>query len=328
MKRPRFQIVMTIVCVSILWAASAMGQEEPFPVKPINMYVGYPPGGATVITAQVTADGMKKYLNQPVVMNFKTGAVQLVLGEFLKNSKPDGYTIGYFAHQNLIAKLAKDKVDGEPVKVRLEDLDSLGAGPYSPYLLCVSRTSPWQTIEDLIAAARKSPGKLTHGEDGMWTSGHLLMELFAQKIGTSLTVIPFQGGGPAITALLGGHIDIVALSKTAFGPHIKPGGGLRPLVIFDKQRERGLPDVPTAMEKGLDITWAAWQGLRAPNGLPKSVKAKLVDAFEKTMKDPEILQTLDKLESNVVYMDPEEAQKQSVRELNLVLEVWEKANKK
>lgn len=328
MKRVGLHIVMAACCLSLLWMNIALGQEEPFPVKPINLYVGYPPGGATVITAQIAAEGMKKYLNQPVVLNFKTGAVQLVLGEFLKNSKPDGYTIGYFAHQNLIAKLAKDKVDGEPVKVRLEDLDALGAGPYSPYLLCVNRDAPWKTIEDLIAAARKAPGTLTHGEDGMWTSGHLLMELFAQKIGAPLTVIPFQGGGPAITALLGGHVNIVALSKTAFGPHIKSGGGLRPLVIFDKQREKTLPDVPTAMEKGLDITWAAWQGIRAPNGLPKAVRAKLVDAFEKTMKDPEILQALDKLESNVVYLSPEETQKQSVRELNLVLEVWEKANKK
>jgi tripartite-type tricarboxylate transporter receptor subunit TctC len=317
-----------VLLLGLLWSGTAFGQGSSFPVKPINLYVGYPPGGTTVITAQIVAEGMKKHLGQPVVLNFKPGAVQAIAAEFVKNAKPDGYTIAYFAHGNLVAKLAKDKIDGEPVKFQMEDLDPLGAGPYSPYVLAVNGTSPWKTIEDLVAAARKASGTLNYGPDGMGTSGHLLMELFAQKAGIVLSNIPFQGAGPAITALLGGHVQMVTYSNTALGAHVKPGGGLRPLIVFDKKRDPSLPNVPTALERGFDVTLTAWQGLRAPKGLPKIVRDKLVQTFEKAMKDPEILKTFANLDSGVAYLNPEDMEKQSQQEYRSYMEVWEKMRKK
>lgn len=168
MKRRMSQRVMGVLLLAfVLWPTYSFGQAEPFPVKPINVYVGYPPGGNTAITGQIVADGMRKYLNQPVIVNFKVGAVQAIAAEFVKNSKPDGYTLVYLAHGNLIAKIAKDKREGVPVKVQIEDLESLGAGPYSPWTIAVNGDSPWKTIEDLIAAARKSPGGLNYGTDGV-----------------------------------------------------------------------------------------------------------------------------------------------------------------
>lgn len=321
--------IVVICSILIFLSTVAFGQgEPPFPTKPINMYVGYPPGGMTAITGQVTATGMQKYLKQPVVLNTKPGAVQLVAAEFVKNSKPDGYTILYASHTNLTAKLAMDKKDGVAVKFRMEDLDPLGAGPTSPYVMTVNKESPWKTVEDLIAAARKSPGSINFGPDGIGTCGHLLMELVSQKMGITLSTIPFQGAGPAITSLLGGHVQIVTNSVTTFGAHIKPGGGLRALMVFDTKRDPSLPDVPTSYEKGFNVSLTSWQGLRAPKGLPKPVRDSLVQAFEKTMKDPEILQAMVKLGGGITYWNPEETEKHTQDEYRLFSDIWAKIGKK
>jgi tripartite-type tricarboxylate transporter receptor subunit TctC len=317
-----------LIFIFAFWPTGAFGQGEPFPVKPVNMYVGYPPGGFTAISGQITAEAMKKYLNQPVVLNFKPGAVQAIATEFVKTSKPDGYTLLYLAQGNLTAKITKDKQEGVPLKFQIDDLEALGAGPYSPYTVAVNADSPWKTMEDFISAARKSPGSLNFGSDGIGASAHLLMEFFSQKAGISLNHIPFQGGGPAVTALLGGHVQIIAFSVTTLGAQVKPGGGLRPLLVFDKKRDLFLPDVPTALEKGYDIALSSWQGLRAPKGLPKPVSAILIDAFQKTMKDPQIIQSMAKFDCSVTYFSPEEMEKKNQEEYKLYLDVWEKIGKK
>ncbi len=322
------RIMGVLFCIFAFWSTCAFGQGEPFPVKPVNLYVGYPPGGFTAISCQSTAEAMKKYLNQPVIINFKPGAVQTIAMEFVKNSKPDGYNLLYLAHGTLLTKLAKDKKEGLPVKLQYDDLDFLGAGPSSPYTVAVNAESPWITIEDFISAARKSPGALNYGSDGIGATSHLLLELFPQKAGITLNHIPFQGGGPAVTALLGGHVQIITFSVTTLGAQIKPGGGLRPLMVFDKKRDPFLPDVPTALEKGYDISLSTWQGLSAPKGLPKSVGATLISAFEKAMKDPQVIQSMAKFYSSVTYLSPEETGKKALEEYKLYLDIWEKIGKK
>lgn len=131
-----------------------------------------------------------------------------------------------------------------------------------------------------------------------------------------------------MTALLGGHVQLITFSITTLGAQVKPGGGLRPLMIFAKKRDPGLPDVPTSLEKGYDIALASWQGLRGPKGLPKPVKASLVSAFEKTVKEPPIIQMLAKIDCGVTYFSPEETEKKTQEESKLFSEIWEKIGKK
>lgn len=302
----------------------ASGQGEPFPVRPITVYIGFAPGGFTPTTGQVVADGMRKYLNQPVLLNYKPGAVGAVAAEFVKNSKPDGYTLLYLAQGELIAKLAKDKKDGVPIKLQIDDLEALGSGPYSPNTIAVNADSAWKTIDEFVAAARKSPGSLNYASGGMGGASHIIMEIFSQKAGITLNHIPFPGGGPMVAALLGGHVQILGPSLATLGAHVKPGGGLRPLIVFDKKRDPNLPNVPTALERGFDIKLSSWQGLRGPKGLPKPARDSLVQAFEKTMKDPQVIQLLANLNASVDYLSPEEMDKKTRDDYKLFLDTWEK----
>jgi tripartite-type tricarboxylate transporter receptor subunit TctC len=315
--------MMPVFVVLIFCAFNALGQEKEFPVRPINLYIGYAPGGGATQTGTIIAEGMKKYLKQPVVLNYKPGATQAIAAEFIINSKTDGYTLFWVSLGELITKVARD---GSILKFRLEDLDALGCGPYSPYILAVNASSPFKTIEDLIAAAKKSPGKLNYGSAGAGSPTHMLAELFAIKAGVTLNHVPFSGGGPAITALLGEHTNMSIMSGSTFGTHIKQGGGLRPLTVFDQRRVPDLLDIPTALEKGIDVTMAAWYGLAAPKGVPKEIRATLIQGFKNTVEDSGTNSMLGKLVGvKNAYLTPEETDKKIQEEYKILLEVIKKA---
>lgn len=322
MKRMISQSVIGVVLITLVLYANALGQVKEFPTKYINVYSGYSPGGGATISGTIVFEGMKKYFKQPVILNYKPGAIQAIAAEYVINSSPDGYTLFYVYHMDLTAKIAKDH---SKLKFGIEDLDSLGSGIYTPIVCVVNAESPWKTVDDFIAAARKSPGSLTNGSPGYGGTGHLLGELFAMKTGIVLNHVPFAGGPPAVSALLGGHTQVMFMTVGAFGAHIKPGGRLRPLVVFEKKRVLGFPDVPTAIEKGIDMPlMRGWWGLQAPKELPKAVRATLVEAFKNTLKDPEIISALNKVEYFVDYTSPDEVDKKIQEEYNLFLDVWKK----
>lgn len=313
--------IVVVLVIFVFVNPNALGQEKKFPVKPINIYIGYSPGGAAAINAPILAEGMKKYLNHPVIVNFKPGAAQLIAAQFVKNSDPDGYTLFYPAYSELSAKVAQE---GATLKFRLEDLDSLGAWASTPFTVTVNAKSPWKHVEDLIAAAKQSPGRLSHGSSGVGTANHLLAEFFSRETGIVLNHVPFSGGGPAITALLGGHVDMCCVSLASYGAHIKPGGGLRTLIVFDRERDTGFPEVPTALERGFNIALTSWWGLQAPKGLSKEVRLTLVRAIERAANDPEVISRLVNLGFNSTYLTPEEVNKKVQDEYELSLNIWEK----
>lgn len=302
------RIGMGVLIILLFCAWNALGQEKKFPVNPINLYIGYPPGGGVGNAAQILAEGLKKNLNQPVMVNFKPGAAQAIAGDFVSKCKADGYSLLYVTETDFIPKLIKD---ASLLKYSMDDFVSLGASPYSPYALAVNAESPWKTLDDLISHGRKSPpGTLSYGSVGVATTAHLSAELFSQLTGIALNHIPFQGGGPADTALMGGHVHMCFGSVGRFGARLRPGGGLRPLAILDKKRVPDFPEVPTMLEKGYDIQLLLWNGLHAPKGLPLEVKNVLVQGFEKTAKDQEMITALGKAGYYHFYLNPEEQDRQ------------------
>ncbi len=315
------RIIVLIIFAFMLSSVNALGQDKGFPVKAINSFIGMAPGGATTQSGTIVCDGMKKYLKQPVVVNFKPGAAQAVAAEFVKNSKPDGYTILWAAFGDLEVKVAKDR---SILKFGFEDFDSLGSACFSPYTVAVNIESSFKTVEDVVAAAKKSPGKLSYGSSGTGALGHIAGEIFSMRTGIVLNHVPFTGGAPAITASLGKHIDLNFQSVSTFGNHIKQGGGLQSLVVFAQNRDTSLPNVPTAMERGIDFTLTSWFGMLVPKGMPKDAKAVLAQALKKTVEDPEIGSMLNKMGFTVAYISPEEVDKRIEKEYKLFRDVWEK----
>lgn len=308
-----------VTCIFCVGTTNVLGQEKGYPDKPISLYLGFPPGGGAAIAAQGWVEVMKKYLKQPLVLNYKPGGAQVIAAEFVSNSRPDGYTLMWMGFADMITKVTLEQ--GE-IKYRLEDLDSIGGFTCYPTLLVVPTDSPYKTIEDLIAAAKKSPGKLSYGSTGAGGLHHLIPEYFAMKTGIKLNQVPFQGGGPQITALLGNHVDMGTSGVATFLPYLKPGGGLRGLILFDKQRHASMPDVPCSAEKGIDVQVGIWFGIQGPKGMPKEVKDRLIDAFKKTAEDPQTKDQLGKLGYGLVYLSPVEEDKRVRVDYKQFLEVW------
>ncbi len=309
-------ILLTVIIVAFS-AVNLLGND--FPNRPINLYVGFAPGGAVALTAPIIAEGMKKYLKQPVFVNFKPGAGQALAADFIKNSKPDGYNLFNISIEPMIAKVV---VDGPTLAFRFEDFESLGAGPNICHILAVNAESRWKTLEDFIADARKSPGRLSIGHVGQNTNNQMKEVLFCMKTGIVLNEIPHAGAGQVVPALLGKHIDAGTGSLTSFAPHLKPGGALRALVVFDQKRNADFPDVPTALEKGIDITSIDHFGLQAPKGLPKETRTSIVQAFKKTTEDPEVIATFKKLVGvGLTYIAPEEMDRKILEDYKLFQDI-------
>jgi tripartite-type tricarboxylate transporter receptor subunit TctC len=310
---------LLLLIVSILFCTGqAWGQ---FPTRNINLYIGYNPGGGVSNSGLVVTEGLKKYLNQPVIINYRPGASQAVAADFVCKSSPDGYSLIYLSIFDILSKIIKD---GPILKFRMDDFATLGATAYSPYALAVNAESPWKSVESFVEAAKKSPGKLSYGSVGVNSQTHLVAEVFAMKAGISLNHIPFQGGGPADTALLGKHVDMCFGSVGRFGERVKPGGGLRLLAVTDRKRVPDFPDVPTMMEKGYDVTSSTWHALLAPKGLPKQVRDTLVQVFKKMAEDPQVIAALKNAGSYSFYQSPEEIDKRVQGEFKDIREIMTK----
>ena len=306
----------------------ATAQDGPYPDRPVLLYVGYAPGGFSAVSAQIIAEKLRQHLKQPVVINYKPGANQGIAAEFVKNSKPDGYTLIFFAQGEVAAKLAKEKAEGAVSAFQLADFDSLAGGPYSPNAVAVPLASAWTTMEQFVDAARKAPGKLSFGSTGVGATGHLQMDVLAQRAGVVLNHVPFPGGSQAVTAVAGGHVDITTFSASTLGSQIKAGGKLRPLLVLDANRTELAPGVPTSVEKGYDLIASSWQAVSAPRGLPDATRKVLVDALANTMKDLEVIEKLRKLDSAIQYLSPADVDRKTRAEYELYLQAWDRVNKK
>jgi len=296
---------------------------EDYPVRPITIHVGFAPGAASGNSAQVFAEGVKKYLPtpQPVLVNFKPGASSAIAADFVLKQPADGYNLFWFP-VDLVGKLAKD---GNQLSFKMEDFIPIGCMGESPGMLTVnSEKSPFLKFEDFLEYAKKNPGKLSYGTPGIGSVIHLSGEIFQMRCGIKLNHIPFSGGAPAMTALLGGHTDCYLGSPGTYGAQIKPGGGLRVLTVFAKERWPELVDVPTCLEKGYDVDRVSWYYLAAPKGTSQNALDFLLTAFKKTANDPQVKTSLFKLGFTPVYIGPEETKKKARAEFEVAKEIYKK----
>jgi tripartite-type tricarboxylate transporter receptor subunit TctC len=315
-KRVAVFIVSTLLILS--WSM-AHGAED-YPSKPINLYIGYPPGGATGPYGQVFAENAKKYFAnpQPILVNYKPGAASAIAADYVLKQPADGYSLLVFPW-DLIVKLVKD---GQELSFKMEDFIPIGVMGYVPAMLTVHKEKGnFAKLEDFIDQGKKNPGKISYGSPGIGAGHHLTGVVLEMRCSIKLKHVPFAGGGPALTALLGGHIDSAIQSITTFGANIKPGGELRALATFSQDRLQEFPDVPTFIEKGYDINRTSWYYLSAPKGTPKSVVDILVRVFKQTAEDPQTKIGLQRIGFVPMYLNPEGTAKKARGEYELTKEI-------
>jgi tripartite-type tricarboxylate transporter receptor subunit TctC len=294
----------------------AYGSEDKFPSKPIQLYSGLAAGGTVGTVSTAISMIMPKYIGQPVVVNYKPGAMQVPAADFVAKSKPDGYTLFTMLEPDFTSRILQDP----PVDIPEEDFVALGGAGFTPFLVVTCKGTNWQTLEELIADAKSNPAKYTFGSTGIGGTSHIVMEVFQKETGIKLVHVPFKGGAPRQTACLGGHIDTSSSTFMISGAHIK-SGEQRALVIFDDHRNPKFPNVPTFKEKGYPGKGGVWQKICAPKGLSKPIYDRLVEALQKTFHDPEFAPMLSKAEIDPVYFTPEESNKKTKEEYTISYEI-------
>jgi len=222
-------------------------------------------------------------------------------------SKPDGYTL-LLALSSISIIPEVDRLFGRPPAYTREQLAPVALLSADPTVLVVRAASPWKTVADLVADARQRPGTVTFSSSGVYGTLHMAMELFAHAAGLKLRHVPYAGGGPAMTALLGGHVDALASGPSVAIPHLK-AGTLRVLASWGDKRLAALPEVPTLKELGYDAEFYIWAGVFVPKATPPAVSRLLRDALRQAVADPEFKGAMAKLETPIHYLDAEEFQR-------------------
>lgn len=277
MNIPRSLLVHAALCASaILAAPSAFA----WPEKPIEIVVGFAPGGGTDVTARTLASFLGKSLGGSVVVINKPGASGAIGLSYVARARPDGYTLGITNMPGLLTLPIEREAGFKPA-----DFTYLANLVRDPSAFSVALDSPYKNVADLVAAAKKAPGTISYGSTGVGTDDHLAMVMFEGLTGTKLLHVPFNGAGPLRAAILGGHVAIGGLNLGEVMPHT--GKGMRVLAQASATRSRLGPDEPTFKEQNVDLVFASERGLVAPKGLPADVEQKLSAALRKIAEDPE-----------------------------------------
>ena len=282
--------------------------QEPYPSRPITLVAPFPPGGVADLTARPVAAAMEKVLKSPVGVVNKTGAAGAVGMQFVATSKPDGYTL-LLALSSISIIPEADKLFGRPPAFTVDQFAPIALISADPTILVVPADKPWRTAKDFIEDATRRPGQIAFSSSGVYGTLHMAMELFSHAAGIRLRHVPYAGAGPALTAILGGHVDALASGPAVVLPHIK-SGKLRPLAGWGAARVAALPDVPTFKELGYPgAEFYIWAGLFAPRDTPEPVLAKLRGSVRAAVGDPDFRAAMDKLETPVAFKQGEEFRK-------------------
>jgi tripartite-type tricarboxylate transporter receptor subunit TctC len=289
---------------AIAFASASAFAQETFPSRAITMIVPFPPGGVADITGRPTAAAMEKILKQPVVPTNRPGAGGAVGNAAVANAKPDGYTILMALSSISVIPAADVLFDRKPA-YSLDQFAPIALITADPTILVVHPSLPTKSIKELVALARSRPGQLSYSSSGIYGALHMPMEMFLHAAKLKMRHVPTTGGGPAITTLLGGHVDLTAGGPAAITSHIK-AGKLRPLASWGPKRHEAYPEVPTFKELGYDIEYLIWAGMFAPKGTPEPVMKVLRDAARKAVEDAEFKGMMAKVNSPVQYLDAPE----------------------
>ena len=284
------RLVVALLFISAsLGAASAFAQDaKDYPNKPIRFIVPYPPAGGTDIVARILTEPLAAALGQPIIIDNRGGAAGNLGTDIAAKSAPDGYTILFTLSSHTINPKLYDKLPFDVEK----DFAPISLAALIPQILVAHPSVPVNNVSDLIALAKREPGKLNYASVGTGSPGHIAGELFKLKTGVDIVHVPYKGGGPAVTDTLGGQVQLLFVSIPAALQYVK-AGKLKALAVTSDKRSQAAPDIPTIAESGVpDCVVNSWYGALAPAKTPPAIVAKLQAAFAKVLALPEVKERL------------------------------------
>jgi tripartite-type tricarboxylate transporter receptor subunit TctC len=247
---------------------------------------------------------MTRILRQSVIVENKPGAGGGLGMQYVARAKPDGYTV-LLALSSISIIPEADKVLGREPMFQLSQLVPIARFTADPTVLAVRADSPYHSVADLIAAAKKSPGSIPYGSSGNYGTMHVPMEMLKSNAKFFMLHVPYTGAGPAVLALLGGQVDALSTGPATVVQHIR-AGRLRALAHWGEGRLASLPDVPSLTELGYRVQFAQWSGLFVPASTPDAIVGRLREAAQSAANDPKVVQTIGAAGSPMLYLDTPE----------------------
>jgi tripartite-type tricarboxylate transporter receptor subunit TctC len=323
--KSRIVLGFTIFTIFTLGLGVAWTEAQDYPTKPVTLQVPYPAGGSSDVGARIVAAIAEKQIGQPIVVINKAGAGGQIGWTELAHQKPDGYYIGAINLPHMNAAILDPE---RKAAFKAEDIVPVISQALDPTTISVRPDSPWKTLKDLVDDAKKKPGQIAAGIVGYLQDDEIGYFQFAEAAGVELRRVYFDGAAPAITALLGGHVDVLFCTVADNYSQWK-AGRIRMLVVMDKERTKFYPDVPTSAEVGMTgMLSASTRGLAVPKGVPDPILKRIQEIFKKAMESKEHLDKLEAAGMPVKIMVGEEFQKYYMDQHQLAKKWVEIARKK
>ena len=269
-------------------AASGFARAQGWPEKPVRFVVPYPPGGGTDVIARIVQERFQSQLGQPIVIENRGGAAGSLGTDVVAKAAPDGYTVLFTLSSHTINPAIYPKLPFDTVK----DFEPVGTVASLPQILVANLQFPPNNVAELTALAKAKPGSLSFASVGNGSPGHLAGELYKLRTGTQITHIPYKGGGPAVTDVMGGQVPMLWVSIPAAAQFVK-SGKLKALAVSTVKRSAAFPDLPTMQEAGVaDFDVDSWYAMFVPAKTPKPIVEKLNAALNAIVREPEIREKL------------------------------------
>jgi tripartite-type tricarboxylate transporter receptor subunit TctC len=279
---------MTTAALLLAAFSAAAVAQATLPPGPIRFIIPYSPGAGADTIARTAGVVLGEKLGRPVVVDNRPGASTMLGTEAVVRAAPNGSTLLVTTNTMVINRALYPKAGFDPLK----DLTPVIISGWTQMLLVANAQSGIKTTADLLAAARKAPGKVNYGSPGIGTVHHMAMELFKVKTATNIYHIPFSGAGPAVTGLLGGQVDVMFLPLTFALPHVK-SGKIVALAVGSDKRHPAAPDVKTLAEEGVnDVNVPAWYGIYGPPGMPADLVARFNAEFRDILASEDVRQKM------------------------------------
>jgi tripartite-type tricarboxylate transporter receptor subunit TctC len=281
---------------------ASTGSGQAYPARPIRIIVPQSPGASTDITARLVAQGLNEAFRQPVIVDNRPGSSGIAGTELVARAAPDGYTLMVVASSFSINPALGRKMPFDSIR----DFTTISQLSKFPNMLAAHPSAPVKTLQDVIALAKAKPGQLNYASAGVATGTHMTVELLKFMTGIELLHVPYKGGGPAMTAAMGGQTQLVVGTSVGLLPHVR-AGRLRAIAITSAQRSAAAPEIPTFAESGVPgYEHEPWNGMFGPAGIAKPVLARVNTEVVRVLQSPDVKKVFERDGADVVGSTPEQ----------------------